>query len=245
MEDFNSQISSRARPVKCLMGVTILLVEDSRSSSEALRMMAQASGARVRRADSIHAANRHLGAFRPSIALIDLGLPDGNGLELIKLIAEHNDHDMPVIAMSGTDPEEAELQSRQAGAAAFLEKPINGLSVFQRTLLEHLPDRAIDAAQNPRFDAKLPKLEMSFIELDLENACDLLREGIQTGDRDELAYCAKFMIGVSKQMEDSDLMKLSMQLSARVNGGNPGEKIGAELLSRIETRLTSQKSAMG
>lgn len=245
MEEFSANISTRTRPVKCLMGVTILLVEDSRSSSEAMRMMASASGARVRRADSLMAAKRHLTVFRPTVALIDIGLPDGSGLELIKFIAEHNDHDMPVVAMSGTDPEEAEKSAIAAGAIAFLEKPITGLSAFQKTLLTHLPDREADAAQNCRFDARMPELADSFIEIDLENACDLLREGIQTGDREELAYCAKFMIGVSKQMNDTGLMKLAMQLVTRVSSGNPGEKIGTELLNQIETRLAHQQIATG
>jgi len=245
MDEFSSIVSTRTRPVKCLMGVTILLVEDSRSSSEAMRMMASASGARVRRADSLTAAKRHLGAFRPTIALIDLGLPDGSGLDLIKLIAEHDDHDMPVVAMSGADPEDAERAATEAGAVAFLEKPIKGLSVFQSTLLTHLPGRAADAAQNERFDARLPELATSFVEIDLENACDLLREGIQTGDREELAYCAKFMIGVAKQINDSNLMQLSMQLATRVNSGNPGEKVGSELLNKIEGRLSAPQVAIG
>ena len=45
---------------QCLFAVTILLVEDSRSASEAIRLYAAESGARVRRADSLHAASRHL-----------------------------------------------------------------------------------------------------------------------------------------------------------------------------------------
>lgn len=244
MDEFSSISAVRTRPTKCLLGVTILLVEDSRSSSEAMRLMAHSSGARVRRADSLAAANRHLAAFRPKIALVDLGLPDGDGTELIKSIVEKEDNEIPVIAMSGTDPEEAEKAARAAGACAFLEKPVQSLSHFQRTVLENLQDRSAEGAQNPRFDAPCPPLASSFIEIDLENACDLLREGIQTGDRNELAYCAKFMTGVAKQMDDTDLMKLSMQLTARVNSGHPGEQVGAELLKNIEGRLASSHARM-
>ena len=42
---------------QCLFAVTILLVEDSRSASEAIRLFAAESGARVRRADSLHAVS--------------------------------------------------------------------------------------------------------------------------------------------------------------------------------------------
>ena len=244
MEEFSSLVSTRTRPIKCLMGVTILLVEDSRSSSEAMRMMASASGARVRRADSLMSAKRHLGAFRPTIALVDIGLPDGDGLELIRTISSCEDRDTPVIAISGSDPALVREPAMEAGAVAFLEKPVQGLSHFQRTILSHLPDRVPDAAQNPRFDSRLPPLAKSFVELDLENACDLLREGIQTGDRAELAYCANFMIGVSKQMEDGDLMRLSVELSERVASGHPGEKVGAQLLAQIEAQLSKQQAEM-
>ena len=62
---------------QCLFAVTILLVEDSRSASEAIRLYAAESGARVRRADSLHAASRHLAIYRPNVVMVDLGLPDG------------------------------------------------------------------------------------------------------------------------------------------------------------------------
>ena len=67
---------------QCLFAVTILLVEDSRSASEAIRLFAAESGARVRRADSLHAASRHLAIYRPNVVMVDLGLPDGDGMAL-------------------------------------------------------------------------------------------------------------------------------------------------------------------
>jgi DNA-binding response OmpR family regulator len=57
---------------QCLFAVTILLVEDSRSASEAIRLYAAESGARVRRADSLHAASRHLAIYRPNVVMVDL-----------------------------------------------------------------------------------------------------------------------------------------------------------------------------
>ena len=69
---------------QCLFAVTILLVEDSRSASEAIRLFAAESGARVRRADSLHAASRHLAIYRPNVVMVDLGLPDGDGLATVR-----------------------------------------------------------------------------------------------------------------------------------------------------------------
>jgi DNA-binding response OmpR family regulator len=72
------------RPVQPLAGLTILAVEDSRFASEALRLMCLRSDARLRRADSLEQADRHLSVYRPDVVIVDLGLPDGNGADLIR-----------------------------------------------------------------------------------------------------------------------------------------------------------------
>ena len=86
---------------QCLFAVTILLVEDSRSASEAIRLFAAESGARVRRADSLHAASRHLAIYRPNVVMVDLGLPDGDGMALIRHLASASTPIAAIVALSG------------------------------------------------------------------------------------------------------------------------------------------------
>ena len=77
--------------LRCLDGITIMLVDDSRSVSEAIRIMAVRSGARIRRADSLQSATRHLMIYRPDVVIVDLALPDGSGVELARKLTEKAD----------------------------------------------------------------------------------------------------------------------------------------------------------
>ena len=56
----NFMIAQSPTAERPLLGLTILVVEDSRFASEAMRLLCLASGARIRRADSLRSARRHL-----------------------------------------------------------------------------------------------------------------------------------------------------------------------------------------
>ena len=126
-----------ARP---LLGVTVLVVEDSRYACEALRLICLRSGARIRRADCLRSARRHLQSYRPMAVIVDLGLPDGSGLDLIAEIAARRPRVPALVATSGDGT--AEARALAAGADAFLPKPLESVRAFQSTILAALPHRA-------------------------------------------------------------------------------------------------------
>lgn len=121
-----------------LAGQTILLVEDSRAAADTLRLMCQRLGARLRRADCVEAARRHLALYRPDAVLVDLGLPDAPGEDLIAEIAAMPQRPAAVIGLSGLiEGREAALA---AGADGFLEKPLPGAVALAQMLLPLLGD---------------------------------------------------------------------------------------------------------
>ncbi|MBN8630572.1 MAG: response regulator [Rhodobacterales bacterium] len=102
-----------------LQGLTLLVVDDSRFTCDALRLILQRAGARLRRAESLEIARLHLAFHRPDLAIVDLGLPDGRGQDLIAELATQG---FPVLGLSG-DPDGRDT-ALDAGAAGFIEKPI-------------------------------------------------------------------------------------------------------------------------
>ena len=169
---------------QCLFAVTILLVEDSRSASEAIRLYAAESGARVRRADSLHAASRHLAIYRPNVVMVDLGLPDGDGMALIRHLASASTPLGAIVALSGHERGAWQAEAIAAGAAACLEKPIASLRAFQECVLvgaarRRDPPPAGRARAGARPGA--PRCGAALAE-DMRRARALLAEALPAGD---------------------------------------------------------------
>jgi CheY-like chemotaxis protein len=112
-----------------LQGLTLMIVDDSRFTCDALRLILHRAGARLRRAESLEIARLHLNCYRPDLAIIDLGLPDGRGEDLI---AELSAQGFPVLGLSG-DPDGRDA-ALDAGAAEFLEKPIGSVAALVRLI---------------------------------------------------------------------------------------------------------------
>lgn len=112
-----------------LQGLVLMIVDDSRFTCDALRLILQRAGARLRRAESLEIARLHLNCYRPDLAIVDLGLPDGRGEDLI---AELSAQGFPVLGLSG-DPDGRDL-ALDAGAAGFLEKPLGSVAGLVRLI---------------------------------------------------------------------------------------------------------------
>lgn len=115
-----------------LSGMTILAVEDCHITNKALRLLVRAIGARLRFADRLSSATRHLCLYRPSILLIDIGLPDGSGESLIKQF-RHEKHRPALIAISGKATSLAQVSDKVVDAK--IQKPFPPIAHFKEILI--------------------------------------------------------------------------------------------------------------
>ena len=212
-----------------LSGVTLLLVEDSRLASEAVRLMCLHSGARLRRADSLGMADRHLATYRPDVALVDLGLPDGSGLELIARLAAM-DRPLPVLATSGDDG--LRQAALRAGALAFLPKPCASLATFLRAVWSALPGLGGTAPQAGADETVSPDL-MAYRD-DLAHAAALLEPAVVGPS---LGYAARFLAGAACSADDRPLAEAAGALACHLAGGQPDVPGLAKVASMIRDRL--------
>ena len=219
---------SRERP---LAGLTVLLVEDSRFASEAIRLMCLRSGARLRRADSLAAARRHLQSYRPSVVIVDMGLPDGSGAELIGDLALALPR-LPVLLATSGDPATRALAEAH-GADGFLAKPVASLGVFQQAILCHLPAEACPAGPRPvPTEAITP--DLLALRDDLSEAAAIMAVPV---DRARLGYLAQFLCSVAHAAADTRLEEAAAALG-RSGPGEGQERALGRVAGMVERRLT-------
>jgi DNA-binding NtrC family response regulator len=106
-------------------GTVVLVVDDESDLVESCRRLLRRRGYTVVSAGSCEAGRAALAAGRPTLLVSDLKLPDGDGLELVRL-ARTLTPPVPVILMSGYLSQVNELAAREAGAVDVLAKPFSG-----------------------------------------------------------------------------------------------------------------------
>lgn len=227
MDDFaRSTLYPAPTAMRPLLGVTVLVVEDSRFACEALRLMCLRSGARIRRADCLASARRHLAIYRPCVMLVDLGLPDGNGSDLIAEVA--NAPNPPVILATSAD-DFAEPVAIAAGAQGFLGKPHDSLSVFQEAILAHLPPNRQPGG--PRMvNEEVINADQVSLRDDLAHIAEILH---RDPDRHNLKYASLFLAGIARQAGDSGLE----MAAARLQKANPDAPDLSRVTQLIDDRI--------
>jgi two-component system KDP operon response regulator KdpE len=99
----------------------ILVVEDEAEIRRFVRMSLQAAGHEVYEADGLQRGLIEAGTRRPDLVVLDLGLPDGDGVDLIRDLRQWSA--VPVIVLSARSGEADKITALDAGADDYLVKP--------------------------------------------------------------------------------------------------------------------------
>jgi DNA-binding NtrC family response regulator len=102
----------------------VMVVDDEVGIRELLSEILSDEGHQVLLADSAGEARRVREQLRPDLVLLDIWMPDSDGITLLKEWASSGQLTMPVVMMSGHGTIETAVEATRIGALDFLEKPI-------------------------------------------------------------------------------------------------------------------------
>jgi two-component system, NtrC family, response regulator AtoC len=111
-----------------------LIIEDDPDFRESLAALVSREGYETVEAGSIAEARAALAANRPDVALVDLGLPDGSGLELLR--REEDAPPVELVVVTGNATVETAVAALREGALDYLVKPIDRARL--RSVLSHV-----------------------------------------------------------------------------------------------------------
>jgi two-component system, OmpR family, KDP operon response regulator KdpE len=109
---------------------TILVVEDEPRIRQFVRRALASEGFAVTEADTVRAALTQASSCQPSMVLLDLGLPDGDGMDFIRELRGWSE--IPIIVLSARTTETDKVQALDAGADDYLSKPFGVAELLAR-----------------------------------------------------------------------------------------------------------------
>jgi two-component system, OmpR family, KDP operon response regulator KdpE len=104
-------------------GPRVLVVDDDQAIRRFLRIALRAKGYTVFEAGSARAALAAVEAVRPDVIILDLGLPDRDGVEVTRQLRDRDR--IPILILSVKDQEEDKITALEAGADDYLTKPFS------------------------------------------------------------------------------------------------------------------------
>lgn len=108
----------------------VIVVEDEPKIRQFVRMSLESEGCQVFEADGVKRGLIEAGTRKPDLVVLDLGLPDGDGVDFIRDLRAWND--VPVIVLSARTAETEKVSALDAGADDYLVKPFGTAELLAR-----------------------------------------------------------------------------------------------------------------
>jgi two-component system, OmpR family, KDP operon response regulator KdpE len=147
----------------------VLIIEDDQAIQNVLRMLFEANGYRVLIADSATQGEHYAKRHRPDVVIVDLGLPDRDGLSVIIGIRAWSP--MPILVLSARTSEPVRLAAFDEGADDYVGKPFSAAELLAR----------VRASSRRHVRGELPMgiLEFGIVTVDLGRRTARRRDGVE------------------------------------------------------------------
>jgi two-component system KDP operon response regulator KdpE len=136
--------------------IRVLVIDDETAILRFLKPALEANNYEMASAGTIAEGIKRIADDTPDIVLLDLGLPDGDGKDVIKRAREWSD--IPIVVLSARERETEKIEALDFGADDYVNKPFNigELLARMRTALRHRMQRK----------AEIPVLRVGNLEVD-------------------------------------------------------------------------------
>jgi len=111
--------------------INVLIIEDEQAIRRFLRSALEGDGLRVHEAETLQRGLLEAATRKPDLVILDLGLPDGDGIDFIRDFRQWSQ--VPVIVLSARAEETDKITALDAGADDYLSKPF-GIGELQARL---------------------------------------------------------------------------------------------------------------
>ena len=137
----------------------ILIVEDEADIRRFVRLTLESEGRTVHEATTLQRGLIEAGTRRPDLVVLDLGLPDGDGVDLIRDLRTWSA--MPIIVLSARSAEASKIAALDAGADDYLVKPFGSGELMARVRAQ------LRRSQRPSGAEATPVIQFGDITVDL------------------------------------------------------------------------------
>jgi two-component system KDP operon response regulator KdpE len=137
----------------------ILVVEDEAEIRRFVSLSLQREGFEVHEADSVERGLIEAGTRRPELLVLDLGLPDGDGVDLIREVRTWSG--MPILVLSARAGEPDKIAALDAGADDYLVKPFGAGELLARVRAHLRRGPAGTRAEQPHIEFGALRIDLA------------------------------------------------------------------------------------
>ena len=136
----------------------VLLIEDETNISTFVGTVLETNGFSVLSAETCNMARTMFLSHNPDLVILDLGLPDGDGIDLVRFIRAGSA--APIIILSARNGEEDKVEALDLGANDYVTKPFGTGELLARVRVELRDSRRFAGAPNAVF--RVQELEINY-----------------------------------------------------------------------------------